>query len=194
MTGIKIHFRDPAVFVALAFCGAYVAIAQYASAGEPAAAEQQTIDFADGKLQLIAPSKWVRKEPLTSIVEHEFSVPAVQGDERPGRVTLMLAGGTVEANIDRWKGQFTAAGDKNPAKVTKKQITGLDVHVVDLSGTFKDQRGPYAPAVERPNYRMLAAIIVKDGRNYFVKFYGPQRTVADNEKSFEKMIDGLKQK
>ncbi len=46
------------------------------------------------------------------------------------------------------------------------------------------KRGPVAPAVERPNYRMLAAIIETGGAgNYFLKFYGPEKTVAANEKS-----------
>ena len=69
------------------------------------------------------------------------------------------------------------------------------MHLVDVSGTFKDQRGPAAPAVERPKYRMLAAIVAtKSLGTYFIKFYGPEHTVADNEKAFLTMIEGLEQK
>ena len=57
----------------------------------------------------------------------------------------------------------------------KIKVAGEEVHLVDLSGTFKDQRGPMAPAVERPKYRMLAAIIAAEpAGNYFIKFYGPR--------------------
>ena len=39
---------------------------------------------------------------------------------------------------------------------------------------------------------MLAAIVVtKDLGNYFIKFYGPERTVTDNKAAFDKMIDSL---
>ena len=172
------------------------------AADRPAAADDQqaaatahAIALADGKLELTTPKNWIRKEPRASIIEHEFEIPAAKGDSSGGRMTVMSAGGSVDANIDRWKGQFKD-GDKakNPSHVMKKQIAGAEVHLVDLSGTFKDQRGPFAPAVERANYRMLAAIIAKDGGNYFIKFYGPEQTVSENAEPFRRMIDGLKQK
>ena len=48
--------------------------------------------------------------------------------------------------------------------------------IVDLSGTYMDRPGPMAPGVERPNYRMLAAIIeTTQNGNHFIKFYGPQQ-------------------
>ena len=52
-----------------------------------------------------------------------------------------------------------------------------------------------APGVERPNYRMMAAIVeTKKNGNHFFKFYGPQRTVTDNAEAFGRMLDSLKQK
>jgi hypothetical protein len=156
------------------------------------------IDLAGGKLILKAPATWVRKAPQTRIVEHEFSIPAVDGDGADGRLTVMGAGGSVAANVDRWYAQFSqpdGGSTRDRAKVKKFAAAGRDVHLVDLSGTFKDQRGPMAPAVERPDYRMLAAIVeTKDAGNYFIKFYGPKRTVGENEKAFVEMIEGLKQK
>ena len=42
---------------------------------------------------------------------------------------------------------------------------------------------------------MFAAIIVtKDLGNYFLKFYGPERTVADNRVAFDKMVESLQVK
>ncbi len=170
-------------------------------AAQPAAMAQDdpaTIVLGGGKLRMKAPAKWQRKKPQTQIVEHEFAVPAAEGDKADGRMTIMGAGGGVEANIDRWYGQFTqpdGGNTRDRAKVKKIKVAGQEVHLVDISGTFKDQRGPIAPAVERPKYRMLAAIIVTPGQgNYFVKFYGPQRTVSENEKAFVNMIDGLEYK
>jgi hypothetical protein len=157
-----------------------------------------TVNLAGGKLQLKAPATWTRKQPQTAIVEHEFAIPAAEGDSADGRLTVMAAGGGVEANIDRWFSQFTqpdGGSTRDRAKVKKIKVAGEEVHLVDLSGTFKDQRGPVAPAVERPKYRMLAAIIAtKSMGNFFIKFYGPQRTVADNEKAFVAMIEGLERK
>ncbi len=154
--------------------------------------------LAGGKLQIKAPAGWVRKRPQSSIVEHEFAIPAVEGDAADGRLTVMGAGGSIEQNIERWYGQFTqpdGGSTRDRAKLKKLKVAGDEVQLVDLSGTFKDQRGPMAPAVERAKYRMLAAIIPTSGQGmYFVKLYGPQHTIAENEKAFLTMIEGLERK
>ncbi|MGC4006222.1 MAG: hypothetical protein QM811_25145 [Pirellulales bacterium] len=148
---------------------------------------------------MTAPSSFERKQPKTRIVEHEFAVPAADGDTAEGRVTIMGAGGEVQANIDRWVGQFTQPGggeSKDKTKVTKKTIGGLEVHVVDITGTYQDMPGgPFAGGkpVPREGYRMLGAIVIapKIG-NYFVKFYGPAKTVGKTEADFLKMVDSVK--
>ncbi|HZZ73838.1 MAG TPA: hypothetical protein VFE24_16415 [Pirellulales bacterium] len=155
------------------------------------------ITIAEGKLVLTAPDKWVRKQPKTRIVDHEFAIPAVEGDQADGRLTVMGAGGAVEDNIARWVGQFEQP-DKKDVKKEKKTIAGNEVYLVDISGTYKETAGgPFSggKVVEKPDYRMLAAIITteKDG-NYFVKLYGPSKTIAANEAAFMKMVDGLKKK
>jgi hypothetical protein len=150
-----------------------------------------------GNFKLTAPAQWERVPPKSRIVAHEFSAPAAEGDQQAGRLTVMSAGGSVADNIDRWYGQFKqpdGGSTREKAKVEKKTIAGQEVHVVDIAGTYKDQPGPFAPGVDRENYRMLAAIIVTDDANFFVKFYGPRRTMAEHEKAFHKMIDGLAKK
>jgi hypothetical protein len=145
--------------------------------------------------KLTAPEKWVKKEPKSKIVEFEYAAPATKGDNEDGRMTVMRAGGGVDANIERWVGQFTQPDGKSTAdrtKRSKKNVAGLEVHVVDISGTYKDQPGgPFGPSVNKEKYRMLAAIIVAKDAQVFVKFYGPEQTIADNEKAFTSMIDGI---
>jgi hypothetical protein len=151
-----------------------------------------------GAFQLSAPEGWVSRQPQTRIVEHEFSVPAAKDDERDGRVTVMGAGGGIEANIERWFQQFSqpdGSSTKDRAKIEKREIAGQKVTIVDLAGTYMDRPGPTAPGVERPNYRMLAAIVeTKKNGNHFIKFYGPQRTITENADAFTKMLDSLRQK
>ena len=159
-----------------------------------AAAEEKgrQLSLSEGNILLTAPSQWEKKQPRTRILDAEFSIPAVGDDKTPGRATVMGAGGSIEANIGRWKGQFTKLADSS---VEKHQVAGETVHLIDLSGTYKDQRGPFAPATMRENYRMLGAIIATKKRGqYFVKFYGPKATVEKNEKHFKDMLDSLKVK
>lgn len=144
-----------------------------------------------GSFSLTAPEAWKREKPRSRIIEHEFSVPAVEGEEGSGRITMMFSGGSLDDNIDRWKGQFKQI-DK-AKEVEKHKIADLDIHLVDLTGTFVDKPAPVAPGVDREGYRMLGAIIEMDkGKSYFVKFYGPKKTVAAHADEFKKLLDSLK--
>lgn len=164
-----------------------------------AAQQQFTVQIVSigEKLTLSVPGDWPRKEPKSKIVEHEFAIPAAEGDDIDGRMIMMGAGGTVEANLDRWVGQFVQADGsdtKQQAKIRQKEVAGQKIHTIDVAGIYKDRpRGPLGPSVDKPNYRMLGAIIVtQDSGSYFVKLYGPAATVAANETAFHVMLDGLK--
>jgi hypothetical protein len=178
--------------------GVVILVVVTAAVAQEAAAQGAKTFSIGGAFQLTAPESWASRQPQTRIVEHEFAVPAAKDDERDGRVTVMGAGGGVEANIDRWVQQFSqpdGASTKDRAKIEKREIAGQKVTIVDLSGTYLDRPGPMAPGVERPNYRMLGAIIeTKNNGNHFIKFYGPQRTVSDNAEAFAKMLDSLRAK
>jgi hypothetical protein len=147
-----------------------------------------------GKFALTAPEGWKREKPKSRIIEHEFSAAPSEGDESPGRITMMFSGGSLEDNIDRWKGQFSELDGDKSKETEKRTIAGQEVHVVDLSGTYLDKPAPFAAGVEREDYRMLGAIIVMKEGTYFVKFYGPQRTVTENEGQFNEQLDSLKRK
>jgi hypothetical protein len=162
-------------------------------------ASGSTFTIGEGKLSLTAPSNWTKKEPASRIVEVEFAVPPAKGDETPGRLTAMGAGGSVESNIDRWVGQFVGPGGAAPKpQRDKTNISGCDVEIVDLSGTYKDTPGgPFAggKTVMRDNYRMLGAIIqTKERGNYFLKLYGPKATIDASAPGFQDMVKSLKVK
>jgi hypothetical protein len=186
--------------------GAVLAVAPAANAqpgGVAAPAESRVFTVARGGFSLEAPEGWARVQPKSSIVETEFSIPTdgkgADGAALPaGRMTVMGAGGTVEANIDRWYGQFTQPdGKPTKEKATTKKIdvAGCKVTLVDIPGTYKDApAGPFAggQAVDRPNYRMLAAIVeTGDQGNHFLKFYGPAATVEKHAAGFQKMVEGM---
>ena len=90
-------------------------------------------------------------------------------------------GGSVQANLDRWKGQFA-----EPAKaaIAKRVVHGLPVTTVDVSGSYAGMGG----AAAKPGYRMLGAIIENPGGNIFLKFAGPAKTVAANQGKFEQLL------
>ncbi|MFM7244344.1 MAG: hypothetical protein ACKO40_09255 [Planctomycetaceae bacterium] len=170
---------------------------------QPAVAEAATVfTIADGALALEAPAGWQRVQPKSGIVETEFAIPsegtAVDGTSlAPGRMTVMGAGGSVEANIERWCGQFAqpdGSSTRDKAATKKLKVAGRDVTIVDIAGTYKDSPGgPFAggKTIERPGYRMLAAIVEGPDGSSFLKFYGPAATVAKHADGFRTMVEGM---
>jgi len=161
------------------------------------AEDTRAYSIGGGSLLLEAPAGWKRVQPKSGIVETEFSIPSA-GDLPAGRMTVMGAGGSVQANVDRWYGQFaqpdgSATKDKATTKTIK--IAGSTVTLVDVAGTYKDMPGgPFAggKTIERPDYRMLAAIIeTPEAGSHFLKFYGPAATVAKEADGFRKMVEGM---
>lgn len=174
------------------------AAAREAAAQAAVADEARAFTIASGGFSLEAPAAWKRVQPKSGIVETEFAIPPEAGDEQPGRMTVMGAGGSVQANVDRWYGQFaqpdgSATKDKATTKTLK--LAGCTVTLVDVGGTYKDTPGgPFAggQSIDRPNYRMLAAIVETPGQgSYFLKFYGPAATVAKHADGFRTMVEGL---
>jgi hypothetical protein len=104
-------------------------------------------------------------------------------------------GGSVDANLDRWIGQFEQADGKASraaAKTVKRAIHGLQVTTVDVSGAYTGMGGPTTqPGPAMPGYRMLGAIVEGPQGSIFIKFTGPAKTIAANQAAFEKMLASL---
>ena len=104
-------------------------------------------------------------------------------------------GGGVDANLDRWIGQFLQADgkpSKAAAKIGKRTVHGLQVTTVDVSGAYTGMAGATAqPGPAMPDYRMLGAVVEGPQGSIFVKFTGPAKTVAANQAAFDKMLASL---
>jgi len=168
-----------------------LAIAKEAVADAPTA---EIKVFESGKL--IVPAEFQKSAAKSRIIEHEFSVSMGEGDDAPtARVTMMRAGGGVEANIDRWKGQFSGAEKK--VEETEESDSGpWKVYTVKISGEYSERMGggPFAGGrmVKRDDYAMMGAILVEpQGRQYFVKMIGPKSVIDQNEKRFKKMVKSV---
>jgi hypothetical protein len=101
-------------------------------------------------------------------------------------------GGSAEANIARWKGQFTVNGQPAPAKTGTRTVHGLPVTDIDVAGTYAGMAGPaMTPQTPKSATRMLAAIIQGPGGNIFVKFTGPAATIGANKAKFEQLVSSV---
>ncbi|NLS92491.1 MAG: hypothetical protein GXX96_10045 [Planctomycetaceae bacterium] len=145
---------------------------------------------ASNSLQLKVPDGWKAVEPRDGIIraDLEFALPKAEGDKDDGRLTVMAARGSIEMNIERWRGQFEDLEDK---PVEQLDLSGTKVTLVDFSGTYNEQQAMMGPVVKRPGYRMLAAIIEKPEGMLFVKGYGPVNTMAAHADEFRAFVESL---
>ena len=123
-----------------------------------------------------------------------YNLPPVAGDHDTAECVIYFfgqgQGGSVEANIDRWKSQFRAPGGKPAeAKIGKRSIHGFPVTTIDTSGEYSGIGGPLAKDTTlKPSYRLLGAIIENPGGNIFIKFTGEAKTMAANQQRFEQLL------
>ncbi|MGL4512577.1 MAG: hypothetical protein ACRCT8_05755 [Lacipirellulaceae bacterium] len=178
----------------------YVLLSLPVAADAEAAAAGAPLELAGGKLVVTPPAAWKVVPPANNMLEAELSAPAPDGsDVDPARMTVMTAGGSIDANVQRWIAQFRATeggADPSKAKIDKLDAGGMQATIVDLSGEYMDSMGgPFGPKTPRPNYRLVGAIVATgDAGNYFFKLIGPEETVAEHADSFRAMIQGAEMK
>jgi hypothetical protein len=121
-----------------------------------------------------------------------YTVPATSGDSVASECAVYFfgagQGGTVEANMARWKGQFTNAGKPAAAVVSNRTVHGLPMTTIDVAGEYSGLGGPTAASKPVAGYRLLGAIVEGPGGNIFVKFTGPAKTIAANKAKYDALL------
>lgn len=146
---------------------------------------------AAGDAKWTVPSRWESK-PASGMRAATYLIPAASGDSEGAECAVFKnIGGGVQANIDRWVGQFEKTADAPKQK--KETINGFPVTTVDLTGTFKGG-GPMMsqPSGPKPNYRLLGAIVEAPEGEIFFKLTGPAKTVAAAQSEFQSLLKSLK--
>lgn len=155
---------------------------------EPAAkvAEPQELELKDSRVTFTVPGEWKRVKPDTNIIEAEFELSSAEGDEYPGRLTLMSSGGSAEETLARRTGEFKFEPGEGPSKETL-EVGGIESTLVDFRGEWK---GPsFRPIEPRPGYRMLLVIVPFSERSaFYAKLTGPRATIAAHEADFREFL------
>ena len=166
----------------------------------PNNATAETLKLSESKLSCETPATWRVVKPANRLLEHELAVdPPKEVEAAHARMTVMQAGGSIEANTARWIGQFkdTEAGaNRSAAQVEKQEINGMSVTTVEITGTYMEaMRGPFGPKTPRENYRLVGAIVETGvAGNYFFKLVGPDVTVTPARDAFYEMLKSLNKK
>jgi len=175
-----------------------------AGGGSPMVAnktEPKTPDkLADGRLALgpfsfVLPPKWTVKPVTSSMRAADFLLP---GNDAELIVYYFgeSGAGSIDDNLDRWFNQFKQADGKpsrEAAKIEKLKFGGQDATYVSVSGRFVAGAMPGgSEAVDKPDQRMLAAIVSSPSGPYYFKLVGSKATVDANDAAFHAMLNSLK--
>lgn len=139
-----------------------------------------------------APAAWQKAENPSPMRKATYKIPRAPGDAEDGELSISQAGGTVDANVQRWSGQFTS--QKPELKRAERKVGDLKVTTVEIHGTFAGSGMPGAPASgPKESYALLGAIVETTPPTFF-KLTGPDKTVTAAKTDFDKFIDSLRAK
>ena len=150
-----------------------------------------------GDLKFTAPSEWKLRPAASAMRVAEFVAPRAPRDAEDADVIVYYFGGTggsVDANIERWIGQFQQPAGKaaDPGRRTYT-IGTLQVTAVDVNGTYiADVRPGAAERHNKPNFRMRAAVVETPKGPYFVKLTGPAETVKQHSAAFDRFMKTMR--
>jgi hypothetical protein len=149
-----------------------------------------------GALKFTAPKGWESRTPSSTMRVGEFVAPGVNGSAELVVYYFGGTGGSVDANIQRWLGQMQQPDGKATSDVARREtktINGLEVSLLDVSGTYVAEMRPGATEKHNsPGFRMRTAVITTPKGPYFLKFVGPATTVEAWKTGFDQFLNSLK--
>jgi hypothetical protein len=160
------------------------------------AADDASKTMKAGELSFAVPASWKAETPKSAMRKAQVKVAPAEGDADPAEMIVFQfpgGAGTVEANVDRWEKMFVDAEGK-PVKATTAKARGRNVDV-----TRVEVAGRYIAAVmpgsnernNKPDYRLLGAIVETPGAAYFFRMVGPDRTMKAARSGFDAMIASM---
>lgn len=164
---------------------------------EPAAkAPPRTLAPAPDKagIQWHEPSRWEKLSRRNPMRQATYRIPAAEGDTESGELAVFYfgqgQGGDVEANMQRWVGQFEL-GEKVEPERSIRSSGKFKQHVIQIAkGTYKSGM-PGQPTELKEGYALLGAIVETPRGNYFFKLTGPAKTVAAAKRDAFQMLDSI---
>ena len=159
----------------------------------PASASAAPVASAAGK-QLVwdAPKGWVRADKPSAMRRATYALPKADGDADAPDLAISVAGGAVDANVDRWVQQFDEEAKPSLKKSTRK-VGAYDVTLAELRGTWLGSGMTAGGVPPKHGYAMIAAIVPVSGdEKWFFKLVGPQKSVDAARADFETFLSSIR--
>lgn len=157
--------------------------------GAPQGSPGQEDDDGPQAIAWKAPAKWKVVPSTNAMRLATYRVPAAPGVADEAELTVVRAGGSIEANFQRWIGQFT---DAEPPKRTEKRVRGLTVSILEVTGTFG------AASMAQPNtavshraWSLWGAVVETAQGTYFFKLTGPSASVRAARGDLDALVESI---
>jgi len=139
------------------------------------------------------PAKWMPQGERAMRLA-TYTIPGKGGEKNAGECAVFYfgagQGGDVNANIDRWIGQFD---QPQVGAHTSRDVNGMTVVEVEVRGVYLAPSGPRMESQGKlDHYMLLGAIAQGPQGNVFFKLTGPEATVDAARKEWGAMIGSLK--
>ncbi|HEX8791295.1 MAG TPA: hypothetical protein VF765_10135 [Polyangiaceae bacterium] len=145
----------------------------------------------DVSLEWKAPARWQLVPNTSSMRIATYRVPHSAGDAADAELSITRAGGSADANAQRWIGQFADDGTRISKRTTRK-VGLLEVSVVEVQGTYAGGMGKDGAPLG--GWALLGAIVPAGDTPYFFKLTGPVKSVLAAHGEFDAFIGSLSQK
>lgn len=160
------------------------------------AAATQTAQSKAGPGEILwdVPKSWKEIPNPNAMRIATYLVARADGDPDDGEMSVSRVGGSVEANLQRWKAQFDPV-KPDSTKRFERTIAGLKVTIFETAGSYTGMVVKGQQTKSRENWALLAAIVeVPGGDPWFFKLTGPEKTLAAARPDFESLANSVRPK
>ncbi|MFU8805607.1 MAG: hypothetical protein ACNA8W_17470 [Bradymonadaceae bacterium] len=144
-----------------------------------------------GPLLWEAPKSWQAVRPSNEMRLAQYIVPTDDGEE-PAEVTVFFfgpgGGGGVDANLERWAGQFSGG---EPAKRDTIKQGEITLHTIDASGKY-DPGMAMGGAGIKDDQRMLGVIAETPSGLFFFRLIGSSAVTGAEADAFGEFLTSFK--
>lgn len=157
----------------------------------PPTAEAAPLTGSAAGIGWTVPETWSKGQGSSMRVA-TYAVPGA-GDAEAGECAVFFfgrgQGGGVDENVARWARQFK----ENPEPLRKTlTVSEVSVTFVEIEGTYMNPGGGRMQSRgEKPNYKLLGAIVEAPGGRVFFKLTGPRETISQASEDFGGLISSV---
>ncbi|HEY2955418.1 MAG TPA: hypothetical protein VGK89_09255 [Candidatus Eisenbacteria bacterium] len=161
---------------------------------EPASGGEAAAEPADPGVSWTVPSRWTT-DLAQGMRLATYVVPGAKGGEKAECAVYYFGpgqGGGVEANLQRWLGEFHPLEKHD---VRKRTPGGIEVTRIEARGTYvaHSMRSGEAQG-EKPDWALMGAVVEGPAGDVFFKLTGSRATVDAAAADFDRMLDSMRKK